>query len=210
MSKVVNIGVIIRNDRGDTFPVALSPQMVGVIQNLLMQMPMMNSELVDPSGQKLASKTSIPIIPREIVFDWDAAYCPMDRDVELELMKKLNERYAAMDDSEKTDGKISTEIEGGDGSKILQLNTGGEQKKELLTDPDNPFNLELKASGTANEGMTDGEVEEAIKTADQKLVDDAKYPDPIENQEGEEKRQDCTVFPEALPLSGDVPPPGND
>ncbi len=58
--------------------------------------------------------------------------------------------------------------------------------------------------------MTDGEVEEAMKTADQKLVEDAKYPDPIAQKENETEQQDVTVFPEALPLSGDVPSPGSE
>lgn len=210
MSKVVNIGVIIRNEQGDTFPVALTPAMVGVIQNLLMQIPVMDSKLVDPTGKNIASKTSIPIIPREVEFDWDAAYCPMDREKEQELMKKLTERYTAMGAAELTDGKISETIEGGDGSKIIKLHPDTPEKKPLLTDPDNPFNLGLEASGTANKGMTETEVEDAVKTADKKLVDDAKYPDPIAERENEENRQDCTVFPEALPLTGDTPSPGSD
>ncbi len=208
MSKGVNIGGIIRNEQGDTFPVALTPAMVGVIQNLLMQIPVMDSKLVDTSGKQIASKTSIPIIPREVEFDWDAAYCPMDREKEAELMKKLSEKYSNMAAAELTDGKISEEIEGGDGSKIIKLHPDTPEKKPLLTDPDNPFNIELEATGTANEGMTDSEVEEAVKTADQKLVDDAKYPDPIQTQEGE--RKDVTVFPDALPLSGDAPIPGSE
>ncbi len=187
MSKVVNIGVIIRNEQGDTFPVALTPQMVGVIQNLLMQIPMMDSKLVDPAGKKLASKQSIPIIPREIEFDWDKAYTPMERADELELMKKLTERYAAMDEAENTDGKIT------------QLHP--DRSKDNL----NPFNMTLDASGKANEGMTDAEVAEANKAYDQKLIDEAKYPDPIAQQEGE--KQDVTVHPPALDLSGEVTSP---
>ncbi len=210
MSKVVNIGVIIRNEQGDTFPVALTPAMVGVIQNLLMQIPVLDSKLVDTSGEKIASKTSIPIIPREIEFDWDAAYSPMDREKEAELMRKLSEKYKAMSAAELTDGKISEEIEGGDGSKIIKLHPDTPEKKPLLTDELNPFNLTLDATGKANEGMTDGEVAEAVKTSDQKLVEDAKYPEPIAQQEGEEKQQDVTVFPPALPLSGEVPSPGSD
>ncbi len=197
MSKVVNIGVIIRNEHGDTFPVALNPQMVGVIQNLLMQIPVSSSKIVDGSGKKVASQTSIPIIPREITFDWDAAYSPMEREHELELMKKLNERYQAMAESEKTDGKISTNVE-----------VGEEGKKGILEDPENPFNLELEATGKANEGMSEAEVQDAMKTADRKLIDDAKYPDPIGKQEGEQVQQDITVTPPALPLSGNAPSPG--
>jgi hypothetical protein len=150
MSKVVNIGVIIRNEQGDTLPVALTPQMVGVIQNLLMQIPMMDSKLVDPSGKKLASKQSIPIIPREIEFDWGKAYSPMEREEELKLMKKLTEKYAAMEESEATDGKIT------------QLHP--ERKEGAFTDPENPFNLELDASGRANADMSDVEVEQAMTT----------------------------------------------
>ena len=197
MSKVVNIGIIIRNEQGDTFPVALTPQMVGVIQNLLMQIPMMDSKLVDPAGKKLASKQSIPIIPREIDFDWDAAYSPMEREEELALMKKLTEKYQSMEEAEKTDGKI------------IKLNpeTG---KPAIGQDPENPFNLELESTGRANEGMTDAEVAEAMKNEDQKLIDKAKYPDPIAQQEGEQKQQDVTITPPALPLSGEASNPGSE
>ncbi len=203
MSKIVNIGIIVRNEQGDTFPVALMPQMVSVIQNLLMQIPMTDSKLVDPSGKKLSSNESIPIIPREIEFDWDAAYCPMDREVELDLMKKLNERYDAMAESESIDGSISTDIEV-EGGKLLKLNpeTG---KPAMLQDPLNPFNVSLAATGTANKGMTDAEVEAATQENDQKLIEDAKYPDSIATQEGEQVepiRQDVTVTPEVLPLAG--------
>ncbi len=205
MSKVVNIGVIIRNEQGDTFPVALTPQMVGVIQNLLMQIPMMDSKLVDPSGKKMASKTSIPIIPREIEFDWDAAYSPMDRDKELELMKKLSDRYEALDESEVTDGAISTEIEGREvtpngteDEKVTPLHP--ERQQGAFTNPENPFNLELESSGTANEGMTEEEVKQANAEYDQKLINEAKYPDPL--VEAEKDQQDVTVKVPALPLSG--------
>ena len=207
MSKVVNIGILIRNEHGDTFPVALNPQMVGVIQNLLMQVPVMESKIVDPSGAKVASKTSIPIIPREVVFDWDAAYSPMDRNLEIELMKKLNERYAAMAEADLTDGKISTEIEGSEGK---------DGKKKLFTDPQNPFNVELKATGKANEGMTDEEVKAATDKANKKypektevsdkdLIAKAKYPE----KDGQ-KRQDVTVTPPPLSLSGEAPNPGGE
>lgn len=205
MSKVVNIGVIIRNEQGDTFPVALTPQMVGVIQNLLMQIPMMDSKLVDSEGKKLASKTSIPIIPREIEFDWEGAYTPMEREQEMALMKKLTDKYAAMDEDQLTDGVIPQDIKNGDG-KVLQLHAG--RKEGAFTDPENPFNLELEATGRANEGMTEDEVKQAMAAKDQKLVEDARYPDPIAQQEGEEVRQDVTVTPEALPLTGKDHQPG--
>ncbi len=210
MSKVVNIGVIIRNEQGDTFPVALTPQMVGVIQNLLMQIPVMDSKLVDPSGKNIASKTSIPIIPREIEFDWEKAYSPMDREKEAELMKKLTERYATMDESEKTDGVIPQIIEGDEDSKVIKLHPDTPEKKALFIDPDNPFNLELEATGKANADMTDTEVDEAIKANDQKLVNDAKYPESIGKQEGEEERQDVTVTPPALELNSDAPNPNEE
>ena len=199
-TKVVNIGIIIRNGAGDTFPVALNPQMVSVIQNLLMQIPVMDSKLVDPSGKKLASKQSIPIIPREIEFDWDAAYAPMDRDDELELMKKLNEKYAAME----ADPDI-VDIDG----KVMKLNpeTG---KPAIGQDPQNPFNLTLDSEGTANDGMTDAEVELAMKKKDQELVDDAKYPDPLANVEKEAAQQDVTVKPEALNLGAELKQIGQD
>lgn len=199
MSKVVNIGIIIRNEHNDTFPVALTPQMVGVIQNLLMQIPMSESKLVGADGKKIASKTSIPIIPREIEFDWDAAYSPMERQFELDLMKKLNEKYEGMAKAELTDGKISGDIE-----------TSKDGKKAMMEDPLNPFNVELSATGKANEGMSEEEVAEAMKSADQKLIEDAKYPDPIGKQEGEQVQQDVTVYPPALPLSGEAPNPGGE
>ncbi len=208
MSKVVNIGVIIRNEEGDTFPVALTPQMVSVIQNLLMQIPVMDSKLVDPSGKKLASKTSIPIIPRQIEFDWDAAYSPMEREKEMELMKKLSDKYAAMPETEKTDGVISQEIEGvevtpngtEEDGKVTPLHP--ERQEGAFTNPENPFNLELEASGTANEGMTEEEVKQANAEYDQRLIDEAKYPDPIAEKEKEEEQQDVTVEVPCLPISG--------
>lgn len=199
MSKVVNIGILIRNEHGDTFPVALNPQMVGVIQNLLMQIPVSSSKIVDGSGKKIASQTSIPIIPREIEFDWDKAYSPMEREHELDLMKKLNERYKGMAEAELTDGKISSDLEVSEASK-----------KAVFEDPENPFNLELEATGKANEGMSEAEVADAMKTADQKLIDDAKYPEPIGQQEGEQIQQDVTVTPPALPLSGNAPALGGE
>ncbi len=217
MSKVVNIGVIVRNQEGDTFPVALTPQMVSVIQNLLMQIPVLDSKLVDPNGEKVASKTSIPIIPREIEFDWDKAYSPMDRELEAELMKKLADRYAGMKESEHTDGVITTDVEGLDG-KITKLHP--EREEGAFKDEQNPFNLELKASGKANVGMTEAEVAEANKAYDEKLVENAEYPVSIEQQEGENTteetpvnmnpQQDVTVKPDALPLTGDAPIPGGE
>ncbi len=204
MSKIVNIGIIVRNEQGDTFPVALTPQMVSVIQNLLMQIPMMDSKLVDPSGAKVASKESIPIIPREIEFDWDTAYQPMEREKEMELMKKLTEKYAAMSEAESIDGKITQEIDGKE--VVINPETG---KPAIGEDKLNPFNMTLDATGKANEGMSNAEVVEAMKNEDQKLIDAAKYPDPIAQQEGEEnkERQDVTVYPPALPLTGKMPPP---
>jgi hypothetical protein len=195
MSKVVNIGVIIRNEQGDTFPVALNPQMVGVIQNLLMQIPVSNSKIVGADGAKIASKQSIPIIPREITFDWEAAYSPMDRDVELELMKKLTEKYQAMDEAEKIDGDIEK----------LHPDKAG-----IGEDPDNPFKLELKATG-----RTDVDLLKAIERTNEELIQEAHYPESISNHEGEQKqeidpelRQDVTIKPPALPLSGKVLQPG--
>lgn len=193
MSKVVNIGVIIRNEQGDTFPVALNPQMVGVIQNLLMQIPVMDSKIVDPAGKKITAKgAAIPIIPREIEFDWDAAYSPLDRDVEQVLMKKLNERYAAMEKGEEIDGKI------------VKLNPG---RPGIGDDPQNPFNLELAATGRADVDSPENDGTNA------ELIQDAKYPDPIGKLEGEhveqiEEQQDVTILPPALPLSGEAPAPG--
>jgi hypothetical protein len=192
MSKVVNIGVIIRNEQGDTFPVALNPQMVGVIQNLLMQIPVSNSKIVGADGKQVASKSSIPIIPREISFDWEAAYSPMDRDVELELMKKLTEKYHAMGEDEKIDGNIE---------KLYP------DKPAIGEDPENPFNLELKATGRTNAGQDEKTNEE--------LIQEAHYPEKISDQEDEQKqeaipeqRQDVIIKPPALPLSGAILTPG--
>ncbi len=197
MSKIVNIGIIVRNEQGDTFPVAMAPQMVSVIQNLLMQIPVMDAKLVDPSGKKIASKESIPIIPREIEFDWDTAYAPMEREEEMRLMQKLSDKYNAMSESESIDGKIPQLLDGKE--VVINPETG---KPAIGQDKLNPFNMTLESKATANEGMTDAEVAEAMKAEDQKLIDQAKYPDPIARQEGEEGRQDVTVTPPALPLSG--------
>lgn len=193
MSKVVNMGVIIRNEQGDTFPVALNPQMVGVIQNLLMQIPVMESKILAPDGGKLASKQSIPIIPRIIDFDWDAAYSPMEREDEMELLKGLNEKYKALEQK-----AAEQEAEDPD-DKVTQLNPEG---KGAFTDPQNPFNMKLDATGRANVDEPEQEKTNA------ELIEQAEYPDPIGKQEGEQGRQDVTVTPIALPLSGKLEAPG--
>ena len=105
--KVMNIGIIIRNDHDDTFPVALTPQMVSVIQNLLTQIPVLNSKLVDPSGKKIAANPSIPIIPRNVEFDWDKAYSPMMPEEEQKLMKALQEKYNELEEA-KPEGEAAT------------------------------------------------------------------------------------------------------
>jgi hypothetical protein len=148
--KVTNIGIIVRNDLGDTFPVALTPNMVGVIQNLLTQIPLQAQNILDPNGMKAGkADPSIPIIPREITFNWDKAYAPMQPAEEKELMAKLHSKYANAVD-ENGEQKLLKEPQ-----KLL------EEPQKLLTDPQNPFNLTLDAEGKANVDteVSDGEPE---------------------------------------------------
>jgi hypothetical protein len=181
--EVVNIGIIIRNDHNDTFPVALTPSMVQIIQNLLTQIPKLQSKLVDPSGKQIAATESIPIIPRRVTFDWAAAYEPMDADVEKKLMAELNEEYIMDEETMKTEKENTIEQDG----KVMKLNpdTG---KPAIGQDPQNPFNVELKATGQSNVGMGEAEVAAAMKNADQKLVDNATYPESLKKKEVDQNK----------------------
>lgn len=193
--KVMNIGIIIKTDQGDTFPVALTPQMVGVIQNLLTQIPMLNKAggLVDPSGKKIQARPSIPIIPRQVEFDWEAAYIPMEKEEELRLMEALQEKY---DNTQ--EAQVKDEV-GDSGNKVAKLHP---DRPGMLEDPDNPFNMELEAKGTANKGMTDEEVKDAMSKAEGKneleVTEENKNP----------KQQDCTVEVDSLGIGADIPQPG--
>ncbi len=179
--KVMNIGIIVRNDHNDTFPVALNPQMVQVIQGLLTQIPLKQSKLVGADGKQVASQTSIPIIPRLVDFDWDAAYAPMLPDDEKKLMELLMEKYKTLEAIPKTEipegeaqNVIATSLEDSD-SKVEKLNP---EKR----DPLNPFGLKINATGRAN-------------------VD-------LEEKVEEQERQDCTVKLNALGLSSGIESPG--
>lgn len=156
--KVMNISILIRNDHGDTFPVALTPQMVSVIQNLLTQIPVMKSNIVDAAGKKVAAgQASIPIIPRYVDFDWDKAYSPMMPDEEAKLMKSLQEKY------KEDEALRPIENEASDAAKLIVpegMDTGKDDDSEckvtpLFTDKDNPFNMELNANGRANVDLED-------------------------------------------------------
>jgi hypothetical protein len=74
---------------------------------------------------------------------------------------------------------------------------------------DIPINLELKATGRSNV-----DIEQDEKT-NEELIQEAHYPESISDQEDEQKqeahpehRQDVTIKPPALPLSGTILPPG--
>ena len=139
---VQNIGIIIRTTYGDTYPVALTTQMVGVIQNLLTQIPMMNQNIVGPDGMKAGKVApSIPIIPRDVGFDWETAYEPMEPLKEKEMMEAIAEKYRVL----QNEAEAEAERVAKDAGVPLKTN-----KPALLTDPDNPFNLELEASGRSN------------------------------------------------------------
>ena len=229
--KVMNIGIIIRNDHDDTFPVALTPQMVGVIQNLLTQIPLMKSKLVDGQGKKIAAKASIPIIPRAVAFDWDKAYQPLEPKEEAEMMKALQEKYSKVEGSGiEGGGSIITEgivkeddteegkSEDDPDNKVTKLN----DKPALFTDKDNPFNMTLEAKGRAN---VDLEKPAEVDAGIDKGTNDEKYPDVLADKEkaegegeGEEEvkkmedgiekaaegeSKDVTVTPETLDIGAD-------
>ncbi len=227
--KVMNIGIIIRNDHDDTFPVALTPQMVSVIQNLLTQIPVLNSKLVDGQGKKVAANASIPIIPRSMEFDWDRAYSPMMPEEEQKLMKEMQDKYAEDEankiptteasDAAKTGGIIVPEGMGKDDDEDPE-----KKVTPLFKDKDNPFNMELNAEGRANvdieaekadDAETAGAEEETQLTEDhieasEEEAEGVRGEDLTEEQmkeihdgEAEEACGDCTVTPDALNLSGE-------
>jgi hypothetical protein len=179
MSQVVNLGVIIQNNHGETFPIALTPQMVSVIQNLIMQMPSMESNIVDPSGRKAMQKESVIIIPRVIEFDWEAAYASMTQVEEKELFTALIARYASLEKDGEPDYPCTPEE--------VTENTSIPPKP---VDPLNPFNMGLESEMTGNDDR------------DSKVASSEALADTAEEL-GNGK--DVTVRPDALSLS--VPPP---
>jgi hypothetical protein len=215
--KVMNIGIIIRNDHGDTFPVALTPPMVSVIQNLLTQMPAMNSKLVDGAGKSVVSKASIPIIPRCMDFDWDKAYAPIMPEEEQKLMKALHDKYTEIEknkpdepeasDMAKAGGIIVPEGMGKDDdpdNKVEKL-----EKPGIMTDKENPFNMELNANGRANvdteEQADDAETAGTEETRPQLTKEHIDMGAEEEQEEDVSPTGDgdCTVTPDALDLNGD-------
>lgn len=177
--KVMNIGIIIRNDHDDTFPVALTPQMVSIIQNLLTQIPAMQSKLVGADGKPVTAKASIPIIPRCMEFDWDAAYAPIMPEEEAKMMKALQEKYTALEAERAASPEATDEAKAGgiivpegmikdeddpDG-KVTKL-----EKPGLMTDKDNPFNMELNAEGRANVDLEEGEAKAPLTTDEAKAA----------------------------------------
>ena len=161
--KVMNIGIIIRNDHNHTFPVALTPQMVSVIQNLLTQIPVLNSKLVDGTGKKIAANASIPIIPREMEFDWDLAYSPMMPDEEKKLMQALNDKYEEDEKNKPAESETDASDVAKTGGIIVPEGMGKDEEEDpekkvtpLFSDKDNPFNMSLKGEGRANVDLEEG------------------------------------------------------
>jgi hypothetical protein len=195
--KVMNIGIIIRNDHDDTFPVALTTQMVSVIQNLLTQMPALQSKLVDGSGNPVAAKASIPIIPRCMEFDWDTAYAPIMPDEEATLMEALQKKYKK-DEVEKKDSHYTPDNSESGGiivpEGLMKEDDPEDKVKPLFTDKDNPFNMALDASGRANVDLEE--------SADAKETAGAEIPDADVEKAKALKQEDCVVAPEELKLEG--------
>lgn len=196
--KVMNIGIIIRNDHDDTFPVALTPQMVSIIQNLLTQIPATQSKLVDSAGKPVVSKASIPIIPRCMEFDWDTAYAPIMPEEELKMMKALQDKYTEAEknrppETEASDGAKEGGIIVPEGMcKDEDDPEGKVTKLGMMQDVDNPFNMELNASGRANVDLEEGENTDAAETAGAEVpVDQAKAAKEagleLDKQTGEEE-----------------------
>jgi hypothetical protein len=143
----------------------------------------MQSKLLGADGKQVTANESIPIIPRRVKFDWAAAYEPMLPEEEKKLMTELQETYDMDEEAKKEEAENTVEVDG----KVMKLNpeTG---KPAIGQDPQNPFNLELKATGKANEGMSDGEVNAAMKEADQKLVEGATYPESLKKKEVDQNK----------------------
>lgn len=178
--KVTNIGIIIKNDYGDTFPVALTTNMVSVIQNLLVQIPLQQQAIVGPDGQKAGkANPSIPIIPREVAFNWDEAYKPMLPPDEKALMEKLAEKY------KKLDAENSKEVPG--------------KNPNIGDDPLNPFNLSLEGEGRANVDVD--EKKEAM--------DSGEFIDQVKKTIDKVERKDVTVTPDTLGMGTNIVQPGS-
>jgi hypothetical protein len=184
--KVTNIGIIVRNDLGDTFPVALTPNMVGVIQNLLTQIPLQQKAILAPDGMKAGkADPSIPIIPREIDFDWAEAYKPMQPDMEKELMAKLKKKYDDREAAKEANITSDQKLLKGPQKLLEEPQKQLKEPQKLLKDPLNPFNMTCDAEGTAN----------------------AETP----KAGGESKdagRKDCTVTPDSLGMGAGLQLPG--
>ncbi len=215
--QVMNIGVIVKNNYGDTFPVALTPNMVGVIQNLLIQIPEMQSNIVRPDGMKAAkSQPSIPIIPRNVDFNWAEAYKPLPPEEEKVLMENIVERYRVLDleaiaDAEKTAKEAGVPLE--------------TDKPALLTDPENPFNLELEGKGRSNVVTDINGNPVPIEQPDDPIESEgaAEQPKPVDKPEGgddqndsleeraeiSETNKDVTVTPDTLGIGAGAETPGN-
>lgn len=164
--KVMNIGIIIRNDHGDTFPVALTSQMVGIIQNLLTQIPAATSKIVDGSGNQVASQASIPIIPRPMEFDWDEAYSPIMPEEEQKMMKDLKDRYESIE-KEKTENPEAVKEEGGIIVPEGIAKEDDPEDKVIKLKPVNlnPFNLQLDAKISSSDDSKEAEREDDAETA---------------------------------------------
>ncbi len=216
--QVMNIGVIVKNNYGDTFPVALTPNMVGVIQNLLIQIPEMQSNIVRPDGMKAAkAQPSIPIIPRNVDFNWAEAYKPLPPEEEKVLMENIVERYRVLD----LEAIAESEKVAKDAGVPLKTD-----KPALLTNPENPFNLELEAEGRSNvvtdingnpvpieEGgeMDSGEFVEQVKDTLDKVKNeegDAQNDSLEEQAEIGDSKKDVTVTPDTLGIGAGAEKPG--
>ncbi len=179
---VVNLGIIIRNDHGDTFPVALMPETVKAIQKLLTEIPLKNAKLVDGAGRKIVSSNTVPIIPRAITLDWETVYAPMLPEEEKRLMTELVKKYKAIE-------AVATEVVEGD----------PDNKVESL----NPMRLE-----SSGEGRSNVDLEKAGSDTEPNPNADDKVSIGTDKAEALVERKDCTVKPDALGLTGGAVPPG--
>ncbi len=186
--KVINMGIIIRNDHNDTFPVALNPQMVGLIQNLLTQIPLQQSQIVDGSGKKVTANASIPIIPRRVEFDWEGTYASMMPEEEKKLMAELVEKYKA------TEAVATEVVEGDPDNKVESLNP-----MRLESSGEGRSNVDLEKAGSDTEPNPDADDKVGIGT------DKAEEGRANVDIEG----QDCTVKPDALGLGSKPGVPGS-
>lgn len=174
----------------------------------------MKSNIVDAAGKKVAAgQASIPIIPRYVDFDWDAAYSPMMPDEEAKLMKSLQEKY------KEDEALRPIESEASDAAKLVipeGMDTGKDDNSEckvtpLFTDKDNPFNIELNANGRANVDLRESSMAEnksAGGCGSGVEPDDAETAGAVEEdiETHAKKTGDCTVTPDALELNGDQKP----